>query len=95
MVVLTDDWEMDPTEAIWLARKRYNEKTPLTILQYSAAGWPLAVGGEVAARSDALLRDAGITCRLCVAGHQTKWNAGQRPPSIRGVEDLQDFTWNR
>ena len=36
----------------------------------------LAIGGEVAARSDILLRDVGITCRLCVAGQKTEWEAG-------------------
>ena len=94
MEVFTDEWKTDPNEASWFARKRYNEKSPFTILQYSSAGWPLAIGGEVAAQSEDLLRDAGITCRLCVAGHRTKWEAGERPPPIAGVQDLEDFSWN-
>ena len=94
MAVYFDDWKIDENEDTWYARRRYNDTSPLTILQYSSEGWPLAIGGEVAARSEGLLRDAGITCRLCVAGQETKWEAGQKPPPIAGVHDLEDFVWN-
>ena len=85
MEVFSDDWEIEENEAEWLTRKRYNERRPFTILQYSSAGRPLAIGGEVAAQSKDILHDAGITCRLCVAGDRTKWDGGQKPPPITGL----------
>ena len=94
MAVFSDDWEIDRNEADWLARKRFNERSPFTILQYSSAGRPLAIGGEVAAQSVDLLKNAGITCRLCVAGAHSKWEAGRKPPPVTGVQDLEDFVWN-
>ena len=94
MALYFDDWKLDKNEAFLHARRRYNDTRPFTVLQYSSEGRPLAIGGEVAARSEDLLRDAGITCRLCVAGQETKWEAGQKPPPIAGVYDLKDFVWN-
>ena len=94
MAVFSDDWEIDRNEADWLARKRYNERSPFTILQYSSAGRPLAIDGEVAAQSKDILHDAGVTCRLCVAGDRTTWDGGQKPPPITGLQELEDFTWN-
>ena len=95
MTVFIDNWEIDPNEATWLVRRRYNERSPFTVLQYSSSGHPLAIGGEGAANSVDLLKEAGITCRLCVAGPDTKWAAGQKPPPVAGVQDLEDFVWNR
>ena len=94
MAVYFDDWKRNENEGTWYARRRYNGTSPLTVLQYSSHGWPLAIGGEVAARSEILLRDVGITCRLCVAGQKTEWEAGQKPPPLTGVHDLKDFVWN-
>ena len=94
MAVYFDDWKIDKNEATLHARRRYNDTRPFTVLQYSSAGWPLAIGGEVGAQSGGLLRDAGITCRLCVAGQETKWEAGQKSPPITGVHDLEDFVWS-
>ena len=94
MEVFSDDWEIEENEAEWLARKRYNERRPFTILQYSSARRPLAIGGEIAAQSKEILHDAGITCRLCVAGDQTKWDGRQKPPPVEGLHELEDFTWN-
>ena len=94
MAVVRDNWEINPDEAVWFARQRYNDWSPFTVLQYSSKGRPLAIGGEAAARSADRLKNAGITCRVCVAGHKTKWKAGQKPPQVTGVEDLDDFVWN-
>ena len=94
MAVYFDDWKIDKNERTWQARRRYNDIRPFTVLQYSSGGQPLAIGGEIAARSGDLLRDAGITCRLCVAGEETQWEGGQKPPPIAGVHDLKDFVWN-
>ena len=94
MAVYFDNWKVDINERPWQAKRRYNDRRPFTVLQYSSGRQPLAIGGEIAARSGDLLRDAGITCRLCVAGEDTKWDGGERPPPIAGVYDLKDFVWN-
>ena len=51
MAVVRDTWEINPDEAVGRARQRYNDWSPFTVLQYSSKGRPLAIGGEVAARS--------------------------------------------
>ena len=94
MAVYFDNWKVDINERAWQAKRRYNDRRPFTVLQYSSGRQPLAIGGEIAARSGDLLRDAGITCRLCVAGEDTKWEGGERPPPLAGVHDLKDFVWN-
>ena len=76
MAVYFDNWKVDKNERPWQAKRRYNDIRPFTVLQYSSGCQPLAIGGEIAARSGDLLRDAGITCRLCVAGEDTKWDGG-------------------
>ena len=82
MAVYFDDWKIDKNEATVHARRRYNDTRPFTVLQYSSGFQPLAIGGEVAARSGDLLREVGITCRLCVVGSK---GTGEPMESSGGV----------
>ena len=84
-----------PDEAGWSARLKYNSETPLTVVIRSASGNPLALGGERAAESAEACQRAGVGCRVCVAGPDTKWSAGKRPSPLDGIDDLRDFPWNR
>ena len=90
-----DHWDEREGETAQAARSRYNESTPLTVVLVSREGFPLAVGGEQAARSADALRSADLRARVCVAGHKTAWRHGERPPPIEGITDLPDCSWNR